>query len=109
MLHSQVITCKFMNNLWAEQQTLLTECGKLAITQAIVIHVHPLSLGFKRTLGSSLVPNQARINSAKTIGDINPFSWAQKCASARILAGQSELSSCTIVQKSWKLREKQTI
>ena len=106
MLHSQVITCKFMNNLWAEQQTLLTECGKLAITQAIVIH--PLSLGFKRTLGSSLVPNQARINSAKTIGD-NPFSWARKCASARILAGQSELSSCTIVQKSWKLREKQTI
>ena len=48
-------------------------------------------------LHCSLEPSRACTNVQTPSGDNAQISWAQKCDPAKILAGQSELRSCTIV------------
>ena len=44
----------------------------------------------------SLVPSRARANAQTPSGDNARVSWARKCYPAKILAGQSESTSCII-------------
>ena len=65
----------------------------IANFQYNIYHFHPVKMSLCNT---SLVPSRARANAQTPSGDNARVSWARKCDPAKILAGQSESTSCII-------------